>query len=1303
MADVAWPGLGDGAYRWAIKAQYPGPRLSAPRFTNVIGKNWLANVTVAITLTCNAVKPGFCLVKFVNSVAGIDTVYQKVSDSTGIVVFHNFWKGNYNMTVTRMGYNIYAANVDVFSDKTFNVLLVGVKLPPTMPTPAGTPLVNNLTLKSWWHPPQASVTLLNEDWSSGSFATNGWTYTGSSWFISYGAGKPAPCLDYNWGWAPSPYDLYVQSKLMPATNAPHMSFQYDISLSNFSPSGNNTMSAEIWTGSAWHVLKTWDNSGNDIPWTTDVHDVSAYAGISTRVRFHAVGDDDFYINDWFIDNIKVVASDGHSGPNPCVVGYNFYLTPAGGTEFLSGFTTDTTYKIPGTQVYYGRTYQACVAAVYGSGYSSRICGTFVSHFLFPPRDVVATQLECSAYITWKKPSAAKNVADGPVFTGKFPMTEQITTLAPIVPAKDQPQGTDNTVMMPAGTIAYGADAFTYQMVDFDVNNVGGWTLLGAYPSSSGFVSALIYPSGVSDYCYAAQYPTTTHLWKVIKATNVWTDLGVMGTADVRGFAIDPGTGVIYASDLYNLYTLNPATPALTLVGSFNLSGIVMISMTNDASGNLFGVDMSGNNLVSINKTTGTATTIGPLGFDPQYAQSAFFDSPAGVVTLGAYNLSNSMCEVRAVNTTTGNTTVLSSRSSSELTSAAVPGGAPPISGLIGYRVYRDDLPIHRVPSPDTLYYYDVNVDPGIHKYSVSAIYDLTAYPPNTGEGESYPEGPSIVNIICGRPLPFYEPWDQASFGYNNWTFNPSTQQHWVINSALGNPQPCADFKWDPPTNNYSLRLESPTLNGGPWSCANIYFDFDYKLVDHNGGETEKLTPVVYYNGTWHDIIDIKNNGSSANWIAKHLDISAAKGKGFKVGFKASGASSPNILHWYVDNINVYGVCHRPLTLTKTQSHDTINLSWSPPNCAGGQFVDLIFDDGTYEIQVFMNGGTAPCGNLFPVGPTMTGTLVSFDLMLAATGITGTTTMYVYDNAYNLLWTSPPFDVTAVDTWTHVVAPNIPFTGQFYAVIDIGTGVVNGLGLDQDGPFSAMDLTWIYYNGTWSTLNSVAPGVFGPTVALLRATAYVAFDQKSVTLSQPPQPGIISPAKVGTFYADYAHGGSKFTGTQGIYSDNSDGSIVAGYNVYRTDTSGAAPFYKRNNQLVQVTHYTDVLGLGLENYGDYKYYVTAVFKDTVANAILCESPGSDTVSVKFPAVGVIEIGNGQIQVYPNPATDNVNVKSTYTINGLEVMNYVGQTVYRNANVADKSTKFSVSALQSGVYFVKVNTVQGTRTVKVTVTH
>jgi hypothetical protein len=1313
MTDNAWPGLGDGGYRWAIKAQYPGPRYSVPTFTNVIGKNWTATVTVNISLTCNAVKPGYCLVKFANSQSPpVDTVYQKVSDTTGIVVFHHFWKGNYNMTVSRMGYNVYTANVDVFSDKTFNVLLIGSKLPPTAPAPP-TPLVNDRSLYSWWHPPQAEITSLNEDWSSGTWTTNNWTMNPATypWYVNTGAGHPAPCLDFTWGFSPANYDYTATSKTLTATNAPHLTLSYDISLAVTEYNDNttlNTMAAEIWTGNAWQTLKTWDNSNaNGFGFTTDVEDISAYSQVNTKIQFEAQGAMDNYF-DWYIDNIKLVANDGHHGPNPCVVGYNFYLQQLpSGQQFLSGFTVDTTYTIPGSQVYYGNQYQACVKAVYGSGYSSAICANFTSHFLWPPRNIASSQVECSAYITWQKPAVSGNMDNKAVYLGpKFPPKSPITTLAPIVPSIDQPKQTGN--LLPAGTIVYGGAYSTStgapSMVTFDENNVSAMTTIGTPPSSSQFVSALVYPQGVSDYCYAANYPTTTHLWKVVEATNVWTDLGAMGTADIRGFAIDPSNGTIYASDLINLYTLNPATPALTLIGPFNIT-TVMIAITNDASGNLWGNDMNGNNLISINKATGNGTVVGPLGFDPQYAQGAYFDTPSGNVMLAAYNLSNGACEIRTVNTATGNTTVLSSTTGVEMTSAAVPGGNPIPSGLLGYRVYRDNIMIHQVPSPDTLYYYDINVDPGTHAYGVSALYDLTAYPPNTGQGESMPDGPSMLNIVCGMSLPFYEPWDHSSFTFQGWTFEPATQQHWVINNQEGNPLPCADFKWDPPTNNYSLRLESPTLNGGPWTCASIYFDFDYKCIDRNGGQTEVLTPELYYSGAWHNLgQDVSNNGTTATWQSKHINITAGEGKGFKVGFRANGASSPNILHWYVDNINVYGICARPLQLTKVQKHDTVNLSWNPPSCLHGELVDIIFDDGTYEIQVFMNGGSAPCGNQMPVGPTMTGKLVSFDVMLASTGLTGSTQVHVYDNNFINIGNTATFNIDNVDTWTTVTADSIPFTGLFYAMIDIGTGYVNGLGLDQDGPFAASDLTWIYYNGAFSTLNSIAPGVFGPTVAMLRAHAYVTYDdKKSVTLGTPVHP-ITPPGKYdGKLTAQYVNGGTKFTGTKGVYSESTDGSIIAGYNVYRTDTSGLPPYHKLNNSIVTVTNYRDIIPNLVTAYGNYKYFVTAMHKDTVANAMLCESPGSDTVSVKWPAVGVVEIGSGQIMVYPNPANDNVNVKSTYTINAIEVMNYIGQTVYTNNNVADKATRFSVSSLQSGVYFVKVNTEQGIRTVKVTVTH
>ena len=71
------------------------------------------------------------------------------------------------------------------------------------------------------------------------------------------------------------------------------------------------------------------------------------------------------------------------------------------------------------------------------------------------------------------------------------------------------------------------------------------------------------------------------------------------------------------------------------------------------------------------------------------------------------------------------------------------------------------------------------------------------------------------------------------------------------------------------------------------------------------------------------------------------------------------------------------------------------------------------------------------------------------------------------------------------------------------------------------------------------------------------------------------------------------------------------------------------------------------------------------------------------------------------VYPNPANEYVNVKSDYNISKVEVLNFIGQSVYA-VNAADaKQVRINTTSLQAGVYFVRINTNEGTRTVKITI--
>ena len=164
---------------------------------------------------------------------------------------------------------------------------------------------------------------------------------------------------------------------------------------------------------------------------------------------------------------------------------------------------------------------------------------------------------------------------------------------------------------------------------------------------------------------------------------------------------------------------------------------------------------------------------------------------------------------------------------------------------------------------------------------------------------------------------------------------------------------------------------------------------------------------------------------------------------------------------------------------------------------------------------------------------------------------------------------------------------------------------------------------------------------------------------------------------------------------------SDSSVVTGYNVYRTAATGVAPYTKLNSSVLSATTYVDTYPSSLVS-GIFKYYVTVVYKNSADNSILCE-PSTDTITVTFPAVGMNELANSQIMIYPNPATEVVNVKSDYTITGIDVMNFIGQTVYTVSNVDSKTAKLNVVGFKSGVYFVKVSTTEGMRMVKITVTH
>jgi len=503
----------------------------------------------------------------------------------------------------------------------------------------------------------------------------------------------------------------------------------------------------------------------------------------------------------------------------------------------------------------------------------------------------------------------------------------------------------------------------------------------------------------------------------------------------------------------------------------------------------------------------------------------------------------------------------------------------------------------------------------------------------------------------------------------------------------------------PQQTNYSFALVSPTINAGPWTCADIWLDFDYKLDDRNNTGDEKLIVDVYYNGFWHNKAEFVSNGD-LNWTSEHIDISGVKGKAFKIRFVAEGENSNDIIAWMVDNIHAYGICHPPTDLeadwTGTNASPIeVTLSWTPPVCGGGggTTITYIFDDGSAENGWAINPGYSSwLGSEFPV--TDAGMIQTFELYWMANASAGpySLTVDVFDASQNLAGTSSSF-LSVGDDWVTVNANDIPFAGTFYAMVhwDMLGGNTNWFGLDENGPQSGMDLEW-YYDGTaWDKLSNM--GYNGGNF-LIRATALVGDNVVTFVpgvptpLNQPAYTGstaMLSAANRAVDTYNYA---------QTTITDNADSSQIAGYNIYRS--IDGAPFAMLNSSPVNATTYTDE-NVPMATTG-YEYYVTTWFNDSQTGLFLCESAESNHVDL---GVGINEPNNSSISIFPNPASDIVNVKSSASIKKVELLNYVGQAVF-SKNTDTRLMQISVADLEAGVYFVKVTTENGNTTAKITVT-
>jgi hypothetical protein len=137
----------------------------------------------------------------------------------------------------------------------------------------------------------------------------------------------------------------------------------------------------------------------------------------------------------------------------------------------------------------------------------------------------------------------------------------------------------------------------------------------------------------------------------------------LGHGRWEGFRYDNTTGTAYASatncgaGLSHLYAIDMATGAATVVGALTgmaCAGAIAIS----PAGDMYGIDYSQNNLVTIDKLTGATTPIGFIGFDAAYDHDIEFDDATGTLYYLGYNNSDHEEQLRVFDVTTGRSTLI---------------------------------------------------------------------------------------------------------------------------------------------------------------------------------------------------------------------------------------------------------------------------------------------------------------------------------------------------------------------------------------------------------------------------------------------------------------------------------------------------------------------------------------------------------------------------------------------------------------------------------------------------------------------
>jgi hypothetical protein len=172
-------------------------------------------------------------------------------------------------------------------------------------------------------------------------------------------------------------------------------------------------------------------------------------------------------------------------------------------------------------------------------------------------------------------------------------------------------------------------------------------------------------------------PLPLALGQINKTTGAFTAgptvTGLQGTQNITGLAFVNSSSTFYVSGadgtVSTLYSLNPTTGALTVIGQTGTTLMIDIALNN--AGVMYGHDIGTDSIYTINTATGAATLIGPTGIPANFAQSIDVDKSTGVLYGWVYQGAG-VNQFVSFNLTSGAATALATPTNKEYEGATVP-------------------------------------------------------------------------------------------------------------------------------------------------------------------------------------------------------------------------------------------------------------------------------------------------------------------------------------------------------------------------------------------------------------------------------------------------------------------------------------------------------------------------------------------------------------------------------------------------------------------------------------------------------